>query len=1352
MRIDSFAATADLVGRRVLLRWAFVPSDGESTVDSPPVTLRRKQRDFDFPVTVTGVDPYVVYDSESFPPVPVPGALAVVDLPDRDRADGALRIREQTVTVAEVVAGTPREVLRRTVRTVFDADRGVLRREIDLLDVGGVGAGLDAGVAYYYELDSPALPDGPDRDRFRITATPGEVHGNHRTLYELIPEIYRRHDTVTRVPDAGTGLLPEASTAGGQLRRFVDTFGAAADTLVSSAEGLRTLRDLAAVDQRFLPLLAQWIGWDLTVEGDVAKQRNEIATAPRLYGAVGSVPGLRSIVDHYTGWSTRVTEFAQHITRTNVLPQRNLFASVRRAGTWWGADDAAPVLGFTAPNDVAVGTDGVAAVLTGSVAGPFALRPGMSVTVAVDGGLPATVTFGPADFADIARASADEVASVVNRVVGAAGAEAVSGALRLRSAVLGNDSRVEVSSSTASLVSLDGAPRGRLATVVDTTDRLWVAHATTVGAGGVVPRVQVKAYLRGGWQDTRPTEAQPVAPQADPALVELPGGTLWLAWVEHPGTDRALLRWRAGTPRPMVSASLRGEFGGPFRLTAGTVLTLTGYGSADPFTETFLVRANDYASLAAASAAEVAQAVNAQLTDVVATSAPDGSLVLRTTAAGPGVALRVDLAASTTARALGLGDQRLSGRGDWDAAADWAPAAVTSVPAGRHADCAAAVDPDGAVRLVWSTHVDGAWRIARVRWDGRLLVATASGLGVLAQDGTWSAVTTAAGLPSDDVRGVAVDADGSTWYATAVGAAVRRPGGAFTVLSGATTGGGLANDDVRAVAVGPDGTVWFALPVGAGARLANGTWRTETAGGGHLVSNDVRHVAVDARGAVWFATPAGLSRLARGVWTTFAVGDARHVAFAEQGAVWVATGAGPVRIGPDDTVTAVALGLGPACDDVRAVAPVPSPSTSDPATGDTGTVVLATAGGLVELRPAGDALLRTTADGLPGNDCRTVLADPDGVVWVGTTAGLGRRGTEGDWRQIGTADGLPDNAVRSLHGPWSAPLRFTETAAAQREPHIVRDGTRLWLAWSQSTATGEPTDRRLVALRRFDWPGPDWSDPLNVTSGDATDTEPALAPTVAGGVTVYFRSNRGGGTGPYTVDVSTVSGAGVPVPAFTDPSADTNPAPVTLPGGTRWLLFRSDRNVPLGRLGGGVPGTTDADASRRAPEEASTRRFAGSTTAVPADLDRNRGMRHFGDLVDYTPQQPDGSPLGPDELYTPGTVGLYVERGPFGRPLVRRDADRLRQLLQRFLPVNLRAVIILRSGELSEDVFGPGHDLVEAYRDRYPLAEVHHGVADSTSIIPVGWQVLLSTDATSLTADPAHPTTLRRRSWWSPFL
>src|SRR5215218_7890459 len=210
MKVEGLAASADLIGRRVRLRWTFTPEGMETIADVPEVTLRRKRRDYAFPPPAAG-DPYLLYDSATFPPAPVSGSLVVADLPDRDYIDGPVRVREQTTTVAEVVAGRNQEVLRRTLRVVFGPDRRALRQEVELLDVGGRVGALQPGETYYYELNSPILPPGTDRARFRVTARPGEAYGLGRQLYAMIPEIYRRHDTVARVPDPGTGLVPEAA-------------------------------------------------------------------------------------------------------------------------------------------------------------------------------------------------------------------------------------------------------------------------------------------------------------------------------------------------------------------------------------------------------------------------------------------------------------------------------------------------------------------------------------------------------------------------------------------------------------------------------------------------------------------------------------------------------------------------------------------------------------------------------------------------------------------------------------------------------------------------------------------------------------------------------------------------------------------------------------------------------------------------------------------------------------------------------------------------------------------------------------------------------------------------------------
>jgi phage tail-like protein len=1358
MKIDDVVARPDLIGRRVSIRWMISPEGPETVADAPRVTIRRKLRDFTFPSVVVP-DPFLIYDSESFPPPAIPGLVEVHDLPDREFQAGVYRVRETTITVAELVGGQRREIIRRTVRTVYAADRRALRQEVELLDVGGPSTELTPGVVYYYELDSPVIAPEVDRSAYRVSARPGDVHGSNRTLYNLLPGVYRRHDTIARRVDAGTGLIPEASANGGQLRRLVDVFGTGLDAIRSSADGLWTAHDPERAEPKFLGHLATWIGWDLTASADIAWQRNEIRDAPRLYGAVGSVPGLCVTVDHYTGWSTRIAEFVQHITVTNLAPQLNVFGLVDRAGAWWGIGDAAPILGFAPPNAVADGSIGVAATLTGAVPEPFALERGMSLTIVIDGGLPETVTFAAADFAQIEGATAAEVARVIGRAMSDLRAEAVAGTLRVTSHREDIGSRIEVVPAGPTLVSIDGAPGGRVDLLEDAQQRTWLAYATTVRPGEQVrARILTKARLRGSWYDAQPMDPEPLADQADPAVVELPGSMLWLAWIEHPGTAHARIRWRRGSPQPLSPARLLGEFAGPFNLTAGTTLQLTGFGA----TATFVVQAADYASLTAATAAEVAVAINTQIGGVVVASvAADGSIALRTAAVGPGVNLLAVLSGSTAARALGFGERTQVGRGSWKAAVTWDPSGgLPAVTEGRHAACTAVRDPEGAVRLFWSTHRRRRWRIARARWDDRVLVATGGGVGVRGPGGPLPSVTMASGLPSDDVRGVAVDADGSTWYATAAGGAVRRPDGTFTILSVATTGpNGLASDDVRGVAVAPDGGAWFAHAAGVSVLDAGGTWQTITAAPGGLAANDCRAVLATTTDTIWVATSAGLSsRDPGGTWRSWTQtdglpsADIRHATEAFDGVIWIATAAGLAALGKDgiSSQSLEAAGGPPGTDDIRAVA------AGAPANGSEErppTVWAATAGGLVQVRSPRHVTTFGMADGLPSNDCRSALVGPDDEIWVGTPAGAAVRQPGGSWLHVDMLGGLPSNDVRAFHGPWSAALEFLPAGAGDREPHAVTDATgRIWLSWAEIQATGDVTDGSLIRTRRFTWPGPAWGGPIPVTSlgglVHASDREPTLFPIAAGGARVSFRSDRDGGHRIWSVDLDAADVPGASVPETTGPSSDHDPTTALIGGVSRWLLFRSDRNVAIARLGANVADGSSIEPSRRAPTEASIRRYSGSTTVWLDDLTRNRERRRFGDLSSYTPQKPRASgeaPLEPDELYTRGTIGLYVERGPAGRPLTAGDADRLRQLLARFLPVNLRAVIILRpSPALLEQMF----PVSDAFQDQHPFIEFYSGIADSTAAALPDLLLFISTDAASITVDPGMPTTLRRRLWW----
>jgi phage tail-like protein len=314
VKVADFNAVADIVGRRVKVSWDVVLDEGEGLGTGPRLRLRRKERDFEFPPPPgAGQDPFLVYDSSAFPPPDT--TVTEIDL--GEAIEGGRRTVITAQSVSREVEGIAVEVLRRTRAIAFDAARNPVRVREEILDVRDGPAGLEPGTTYYYELAGPAL-SAQDRDAFRSVATPTEVHRSGRMLYELLPAILRRHD-VTKAPARETGAIPEATPENGQLRRFVDVFGAAVDHLRSRADGLRGLHDVDAVDHRLLPHMAALLGWDLSYGKPIPLQRHEIKYAAQLYRITGTVPGAMIWVKRLTGWDARVKEFWRNVLFTNDL-------------------------------------------------------------------------------------------------------------------------------------------------------------------------------------------------------------------------------------------------------------------------------------------------------------------------------------------------------------------------------------------------------------------------------------------------------------------------------------------------------------------------------------------------------------------------------------------------------------------------------------------------------------------------------------------------------------------------------------------------------------------------------------------------------------------------------------------------------------------------------------------------------------------------------------------------------------------------------------------------------------------------------------------------------------------------
>jgi len=96
--------------------------------------------------------------------------------------------------------------------------------------------------------------------------------------------------------------------------------------------------------------------------------------------------------------------------------------------------------------------NGSAAAMAAAGAGPYALADGMDLTLRIDNGLEQTVLFSSADFADIANATAAEVAAAINAVIVGGRATTPGGIVRLASDTEGTASRVQVTGGSANAV------------------------------------------------------------------------------------------------------------------------------------------------------------------------------------------------------------------------------------------------------------------------------------------------------------------------------------------------------------------------------------------------------------------------------------------------------------------------------------------------------------------------------------------------------------------------------------------------------------------------------------------------------------------------------------------------------------------------------------------------------------------------------------------------------------------------------------------------------------------------------------------------------------------------------------
>lgn len=140
----------------------------------------------------------------------------------------------------------------------------------------------------------------------------------------------------------------------------------------------------------------------------------------------------------------------------------------------------------------------------------------------------------------------------------------------------------------------------------------------------------------------------------------------------------------------------------------------------------------------------------------------------------------------------------------------------------------------------------------------------AASMGMRAYDGKeWATVTKQnSGLPSDDVRAIAVDSHGIMWVATDAGLCLFDGKDWCERITGRD---GLPWEDLLTVALGPGGVRWVGSTMGA-MKLQDGEWHYYY-GRRWLAGDEVRAIAVAGDGTAWLGTATGISRVYTKVMT-----------------------------------------------------------------------------------------------------------------------------------------------------------------------------------------------------------------------------------------------------------------------------------------------------------------------------------------------------------------------------------------------------------------------------------------------------------------------------------------------------
>jgi ligand-binding sensor domain-containing protein len=135
-------------------------------------------------------------------------------------------------------------------------------------------------------------------------------------------------------------------------------------------------------------------------------------------------------------------------------------------------------------------------------------------------------------------------------------------------------------------------------------------------------------------------------------------------------------------------------------------------------------------------------------------------------------------------------------------------------------------------------------------------------------DTSWTVYTTASGLIDNYINCITVDASNHIWIGTDLG--VSTYDGSQWISY--TPASGMLNDIVNCIAAAPNGNIWIGTPSGA-SKFDGTAWTNYTTDGG-LPANMISSIAVESNGNVWLGTYlGGLSKFDGSTFKNFTTAD-----------------------------------------------------------------------------------------------------------------------------------------------------------------------------------------------------------------------------------------------------------------------------------------------------------------------------------------------------------------------------------------------------------------------------------------------------------------------------------------------